>query len=202
MHKLGIALRSRVPSPRRSYSWQRRSSRSARLSSRSQRFRRRASATPTLQEGGVNVTVGSGIAATSSGSTYFTITLGNITCSTFVMYGTVVVNTGKLIETTITQASWDSGGGGPYGSWVGDMTVTPDLSSTSHWCINTTSTTSHTWKLRGGGCNEVEKALTFTLGFSLASPASTARPAVELPAPTKQAKPRSLLLGRLGSRLD
>jgi hypothetical protein len=128
-----------------------------------------ASASPVLQEGGVNVATGSGITATNSGPVVFKSSLGNVTCSNSVMHGTLVTNSGKLIEGTITSASWTGANGAPCESWAGDTTVTPVLTSTEstkhHWCIKTTSTTEDKWQLRGGGCAQAEGTLAFTLDF-------------------------------------
>jgi hypothetical protein len=124
-----------------------------------------ASASPALQEGGVNVAVGSGVTATSTTSMVFTSSLGNVTCAKSTLHGTVATNSGKLIEGTITSASFTNSTGGPCTSWAGETTVTPEVSAASHWCIKTTSTTEDKWQLRGGGCAQAEKALTFTLHF-------------------------------------
>jgi hypothetical protein len=126
-----------------------------------------ASASPVLQEGGVNVATGSGVKAVSTGSMIFRSSLGDVICTESILHGTVVTNTGKLIEGTITGAIFaNKENTGDCESWAGEVRVTPEVSSASHWCIKTTSTTEDKWQLRGGGCAQAEKALAFTLDFT------------------------------------
>jgi hypothetical protein len=120
-----------------------------------------ASASPVLQEGGVNVATGSGITATAS-NVLFTSSLGTVTCTKAVLHGKVSTNSGKLIEGNVESATFTNNTGGPCTSWAGETTVTPE---NLPWCVQTTSTTNHTFKIRGGGCGAAEKNLQFTLHF-------------------------------------
>lgn len=124
-----------------------------------------ASASPELQtSGGVKSTVGETISATDTGNIVFTSNLGSVTCSESTLHGQVVANSGKLIEGTIESASFTGNGGGTCSSWTGGVTVTPE---NLHWCIKSSS--NGKFSLRGGGCNEAERNLAFTLHFSFGS---------------------------------
>jgi hypothetical protein len=118
-----------------------------------------ASASPVLQEGGTTVATGSTITATNSGNTVLTSNLGSVTCTNSDMHGKVATNSGKLIEGTIESASFTN-----CSSWAGSVIVTVEG---LHWCIN--SGTLGSFTLRGGGCNEGQRALKFTLHFSFGS---------------------------------
>jgi hypothetical protein len=115
-----------------------------------------ASASPVLQEGGATVATGSTITATNDGNIVFTSNLGPVTCTESDLHGKVVTNSGKLIEGTIEAALFKG-----CHSWAGSVTVTPE---NLHWCIKSGAFGSFT--LRGGGCNEAQRALMFTLDFS------------------------------------
>jgi hypothetical protein len=120
-----------------------------------------ASASPVLQEGGVNVAVGSSITATAT-TVQFTSNLGTVTCAKSVLHGKVSANTGKLVEGNVEKATFTNNEGGACESWAGAVTVTTE---NLPWCVQTTSTTADTFKIRGGGCGAAEKNLQFTLDF-------------------------------------
>ena len=124
-----------------------------------------ASASPVLQESGVNVATGTKIVATNEGNTIFSTNLGNVTCTGSTLTGTLTTNSGKLIEGDLESASYTgSGAGGDCTTaFAGDVKVTV---TSLPWCIKTTSTTADTWEIRGGNCNEAARSLTFVLDFT------------------------------------
>jgi hypothetical protein len=122
-----------------------------------------ASASPVLQNSGVTVATGSGIKATNVTNTVMTTSLGNIVCSTSTMAGTLVTNSGTLIEGNIESASFSgTGASGKCTGPFGDVAVTvPSLP----WCIKTTKTADQ-FELRGGKCSEGSREVTFILDAS------------------------------------
>jgi hypothetical protein len=122
-----------------------------------------ASASPVLQNSGTTVATGSGIKATNVGNTVMTTSLGSVECSTSTMAGTLVTNSGTLIEGNIESAAFSgTGENGKCTGPFGDVTVTvPSLP----WCIKTTKTM-HQIEIRGGKCSEAPRAVTFILHSS------------------------------------
>jgi hypothetical protein len=118
-----------------------------------------ASASPALQEGGANLAAGSTVVGTSDGNVAFTTSLGTMTCSNSSIHTKVLTNSGKLIEWTVESVSLSS-----CNSWNGSFSVTAE---NLHWCMKSSSLGS--FALRGGGCNEAERALVLMLHFSFGS---------------------------------
>jgi hypothetical protein len=121
-----------------------------------------ASASPELVENGARVATGTKITAKNSGNVRLTTSIGTLTCTEAHMGGTLVTNSGKLVEGTIESASFTGPGGGKCegSGFLSSYTVTAEG---LHWCVKTTSTVADTFAIRGGGCNEATRPITFTL---------------------------------------
>lgn len=131
-----------------------------------------ASASPVLQESGSTLAGGSTVGATNNGNFTFTTSAGNIECTLASLTGTLVANTGSLIEINIGTTEFK--GTESEGRCSGPLGATAFTFPSLPWCIKTTKT-SDQFEWRGGKCTEASRAVTSTLDTTLAGACSYSR---------------------------
>ncbi|HEX6781905.1 MAG TPA: hypothetical protein VF125_07730 [Solirubrobacterales bacterium] len=122
-----------------------------------------ASASPLLTEGGTVVMPGATIRATNVGNFVFTAGATTMTCTNVKIDGSLVTNSGKLIQETIktVEVLGPAGSEGHCQSTFLGNRVLKVTAENLHWCLETTGTDEFT--IKGGGCNEAAKEVAFSL---------------------------------------
>jgi hypothetical protein len=115
-----------------------------------------AAGSPLLTEMGAAVPVGGTIRAANTGFLIRTTSIGNMACSTSVMHGNVVANSGTQLEIEFSSVSFGDCTGFQNEGWE---------AKNLPWCWRATSKmTADTFELRGGKCSEAAKPITVVIG--------------------------------------
>lgn len=122
-----------------------------------------ASASPLLTEGGTIVKAGETVRATNVGNFVFTAGLTTMTCTNVKIDGSIVTNSGKLIQETIktVEVKGPAASEGHCASTFLGNRVLKVTAENLHWCLETTGTDEFT--IKGGGCGEAAKEVAFML---------------------------------------
>jgi hypothetical protein len=122
-----------------------------------------ASASPLLTEAGTVVTPPEAIRATNVGNFVFTAGATTMTCTNVKIDGSMVTNSGKLIQETIKTVEV-KGPAASEGHCQSTFLGARPLKVTAenlHWCLESTGTDEFT--IKGGGCKEAAKEVAFTI---------------------------------------
>jgi hypothetical protein len=110
---------------------------------------------------GTALATGSLIKATNTNAPLLQDTSGNtlVTCSSATLTGELTKNSEGEVQGKITSATYRGTGAQASGepapectSIIGNVSVTPLVSSKAPWCLKTTSKVEDTWNVTGGAC--------------------------------------------------
>jgi len=134
-----------------------------------------ASANPVLTEGTTTVASGTKILGTNVGETVMKTSLGNVTCDSATLTGTLTTNeTAKGIDGDIESAHFFNKEGlqaekepdKECSSWTGGVSVTPSPATNGlPWCVTATEANDNL-KLRGNSCTAETRPIRFILVFT------------------------------------
>lgn len=119
-----------------------------------------ASASPVLTEEGFKVAPGTTVTAQSEGTIYRTDAVSNRMCQNSDMHGTLVKNTGSLIEIEFSSVSFTGKLGGACEGIGADSLKAGNLP----WCLRIGTEPVDSFTLSGGKCGEAPKSITLTVG--------------------------------------
>jgi hypothetical protein len=122
-----------------------------------------ASASPVLTEEGKTIAAGATVTGQSEGLIYRTDFGANYQCQKSDMHGTVIKNSGSLVELEISSLSFTGVLGGKCEGPIADSLHAGNLP----WCLRIGTEPGHSFTLSGGKCSEAPKPITLTTTLKL-----------------------------------
>ncbi len=126
-----------------------------------------ASASPELTHPtGTTLATGNRITGTNIGALLFTSTAGAVLleCSSATLTGTLTKNNGTEVEATIETAVFTGTEASGACTKLGGAKVTTNVVNGTPWCLSAKNTyATDEFRVRGGGCGEGERIITFVL---------------------------------------